>query len=62
MRDKRAEMKYLRDYSKPLVPIFEGEAGHRAYLQMMNSSKRKYDYKEAARKVAEKLGAQGYEV
>ena len=55
-------MKYLRDYSKPLVPIFEGEAGHKAYLQMMNSPKRKYDYKEAARKVAEKLRAQGYEV
>ena len=55
-------MEYYRDYSKPIVPIFEGEAGHRAYLQMMNSPKRAYDYKEAARKAAEKLRAQGYEV
>lgn len=59
---KKIEMQYLRDYSKPIVPIFEGEAGHRAYLQMMNSPKRAYDYKEAARKAAEKLRAQGYEV
>ena len=55
-------MEYYRDYSKPIVPIFEGEAGHRAYLQMMSSPKRVYDYKEAARKAAEKLRAQGYDV
>ena len=55
-------MVYLRDYSKPIVPIFEGEEGHRAYLQMMASPKRKYDYQEESRKAAEKLREQGYEV
>ena len=54
--------KRFRDYSQPLVPIFEGETGHRAFLQMMNSPKRVYDYKEESRKAAEKLREQGYYV
>ena len=55
-------MEYYRDYSQPIVPIFEGEAGHKAYLQMMNSPKREYDYKEVSRRAAEKLRAQGLKV
>ena len=54
--------KHFRDYSIPLIPIFEGKAGHRAFLQMMNSSKRVYDHKEESRKAAEKLREQGYYV
>ena len=54
--------KRFRDYSQPLVPIFEGETDRRTFLQMMNSPKRVYDYKEESRKVAEKLREQGFKL
>ena len=63
LRYEDTEMtKRFRDYSQPLVPIFEGETDRRTFLQMMNSPKRVYDYKEESRKVAEKLREQGFKL
>lgn len=55
-------MEQFRDYGKPILPIFEGEAGHRAYMKIVTTPPSKYDAKEASRRAAENLHKQGLEL
>ena len=45
----------VRDYSKPIVPIFQGKEGFRAYVQIVTTPPTKFDADAAKQKAAENL-------
>ena len=49
----------VRDYSKPILPIFQGKEGFRVYVQIVTTPPSKYDADEAKKRAAEKLRKQG---
>ncbi len=49
----------VRDYSKPIVPIFQGKEGFRAYVQIVTTPPTKFDADAAKQKAAENLRKQG---
>ena len=48
----------VRDYSKPIVPIFQGKEGFRAYVQIVTNPPTKFDADAAKKKAAENLRKQ----
>ena len=51
-----------RDYSKPILLNLQGEKGLRAYIQIIQSPKVKYDAKTAAEAAKENLRKQGLNI
>ena len=51
-----------RDYSKPILPIFRGKDGYRAYVKIVTTPPIKYDAQAAKEKAAENLRKQGLTV
>ena len=52
----------IRDYSKPIVPLFKGKEGYRSYVKIVTTPGTKYDAKQAAQKAADNLEKQGLKV
>ena len=52
----------VRDYSKPILPIFRGKDGFRTYVRIVTTPPTKYDAKAAREKAAENLRRQGLNV
>ena len=52
----------VRDYSKPIVPLFKGKEGYRSYVKIVTTPGTKYDAKQAAQKAADNLKKQGLNV
>ena len=44
----------VRDYSKPIVPIFQGKEGFCAYVQIVTTPPTKFDADAAKKKAAER--------
>ena len=49
----------LRDYSKPIIPIFKGKKGHNAYVEIATTPPTKYNAEIEKQKAAENLRRQG---
>ena len=52
----------VRDYSKPVLPIFHGKDGFREYVKIVTTPPVKYDAKAAAKEAAENLRRQGLRI
>lgn len=52
----------LRDYSKPIVPIFRGEKGHRAYIEIATTPPTRYNAEVEKQKAADNLRRQGLNI
>lgn len=60
--EKTKETTKIRDYSKPILLNLQGEKGLRAYIQIVQSPKIKYDAKAASEKAKENLRNQGLKI
>ena len=49
----------LRDFSKPIVPIFKGKKGHHDYIEIATAPPTKYNAEFEKQKAAENLRKQG---
>ena len=49
----------LRDYSKPIIPVFRGKKGHRAYVEIATTPPTRYNAEVEKQKAAENLRRQG---
>lgn len=49
----------LRDYSKPIIPVFRGKKGHRAYVEIATTPLTRYNAEVEKQKAAENLRRQG---
>ena len=54
----------MRDYSRQLVPIFQGENGKNAYIRMLKAKTMpsKYNRQEAQKKARNDLKKRGFDV
>lgn len=52
----------LRDYSKPIIPLFRGKKGYRAYLEIATTPPTRYNAEAEKQKAAENLRRQGLNV
>lgn len=60
--EEKKEVEKFRDYSKPILLNLQGEKGPRAYIQIVQSPKKKYDAKSAAEKAKKNLLNQGLNI
>ena len=60
--DENKQKIKVRDYSKPILLNLQGEKGLRAYIQIVKSTRIKYDAKAAAEKAKENLRRQGLNI
>ena len=49
----------LRDYRKPIIPVFRGVNGYRAYVEIATTPPTRYNAEEEKKKAAEFLKEQG---
>ena len=49
----------LRDFSKPIVPIFKGKKGHHDYIEIATTPPTKYNAEFEKQKAADHLRKQG---
>lgn len=52
----------LRDYSKPIIPIFRGKKGYRAYVEIATTPPTRYNAEAEKKKAADNLRKQGLTV
>ena len=52
----------VRDYSKPIIPVFRGKDGYRAYVEIATAPPTDYNAEEAKKRAAENLRRQGLSV
>ena len=52
----------LRDYSKPIIPVFRGKKGYRAYVEIATTPPTRYNAEAEKKKAADNLRKQGLEV
>ena len=49
----------LRDYSKPIIPVFRGKNGYRAYVEIATTPPTRYNAEAEKQKAADNLRKQG---
>ena len=62
MSTTTGKMLTQRDYSKPIIPVFRGKKGYRAFVEIATTPPTRYNAEAEKQKAADNLKKQGLNV